>query len=76
MLAHLAQAEIDSVVKGGQSVRAYVQQAILEIVDAGRKGAYELRAVVEIYEEEFILRVRRAEELHRRLRAIYRFYRT
>src|SRR5580693_1768358 len=61
---HLAQAEIDSIKQGRQTMSRRVHQSILHFFDAGRERTYELSPVVEVDQEEFILRVGGAEELH------------
>ncbi len=61
---HLAQSQINAVQQRRHAVRGREHQAVLQFVDAGGERADQLRAVVEIHQEKFILRVRGAEKLH------------
>ena len=63
---HLAQAQINSVEQSRFSMRRSKHQMILQFFDAPGERTRELRAVVEIDQEKFVLRIRGAEELHRR----------
>src|SRR5215472_604770 len=61
---HLAQAEINSIEEGGHSARGREHQPILQVFHASGERADELCTIVEIHEEEFILRIGGAKELH------------
>ena len=63
---HLAEAQVDAIEQRGLSARRSKHQMILQFLHAAGEGARQLRAIVEIDQQKFVLRIRGAEELHGR----------